>query len=327
MNDLDFAVKFPFTEQAKDIIKELGVELNEMTVSKAVERIKSCLGGNGKKSIALHESEKIQEIASYAAARILLGYMQNRYLTNKFAVAESKIMASLLDKQEEITGLEEFFKIKKIEEENKIYLSLPSFLKFAPKSIEYKIINRQLKKGKVLINHREEIRIIEEAIRKYLEKIPRVTNPSQSIKNAETELKELLPKIEPQKMSLQPGDNPPCIEKIMERLVKHENLSHQERFFLGTYLVNRGMKLEKIVSLYENLPDFDERITTYQIEHIIKRGYVAPSCSKILSYGLCCADCRIGNPLNWRSKSPSKAEGPLNWKSRKQDKKESGDNE
>jgi DNA primase large subunit len=62
------------------------------------------------------------------------------------------------------------------------------------------------------------------------------------------------------------------------------------------------MSVEKITALYSNLPDFDERITTYQLEHIKKRSYTMPGCSTLLTYGLCCADCRIGSPLNWKGK-------------------------
>ncbi|MFH2106083.1 MAG: hypothetical protein ABII22_02395 [Candidatus Micrarchaeota archaeon] len=301
MENLDFAVKFPFTDEAKQAIEKMGIQLNEMIVAKAVERIKNDISGKAATKFDLHENEKIEEIASYAAARVLLGYMRNRYLTNKFAVAESKVMASSIKTDEDIERIEKMFNINKTATEKESYLSLPSFLKFAPKSIDYKIINRKIVDGKVLINAREEIRILEEAMRRHLEKIPHVGNPPKSIRDAENELKELLPKIEPQNFSLDAGENPPCIEKIFERTSKHENLSHQERFFLGVYLMNRRMDVEKIIQIFSNLPDYDERITRYQVEHMVKRGYVTPACSKILSYGLCCANCRIGTPLNWRS--------------------------
>ena len=30
-----------------------------------------------------------------------------------------------------------------------------------------------------------------------------------------------------------------------------------------------------------------------------KVSNVTPSCASVMSYGLCCANCKIGNPMNW----------------------------
>ena len=41
------------------------------------------------------------------------------------------------------------------------------------------------------------------------------------------------------------------------------------------------------------------KTTSYQIAHLKKKGYNVPSCATVMSYGLCCAVCRIGNPIKW----------------------------
>ena len=82
------------------------------------------------------------------------------------------------------------------------------------------------------------------------------------------------------------------------------------------------MDSEKILELFSNFPDFKEKISRYQIEHAKKQAYVSPACGTVRGYGLCVANCRIGNPLNWRSKSLQKSsEGPLNWKGKGTSKK------
>ena len=138
--------------------------------------------------------------------------------------------------------------------------------------------------------------------KKKAEKIPLLKNPSDLVKKAAEALKAELPKLEPTRtaVTFKEGDNPPCIEKLLDQLKKHENLNHQARWTLAVYLTNRGMTIEKIFSLYSNLPDFNEKTTRYQLEHIQKRGYTTPACSTMLTYGLCCANCRIGSPLNWK---------------------------
>ena len=305
MDNIDFCVKYPFSKRAKVVMDEEQIQLSEEILAKGLERIRNSLSGETGKSSALHKEEKIEEIASYAAARMILGHMRNRYLTNRFAIAEAKRASSYLG-TEETGAVEEIaleFGITTTMTGSKaLDIPLPTFIKYSPKSIDYRLINRSLKHGKVEIVYREKIRLIEEAIKKKAEKIPLLKNPSDIIKKAAEVLKAELPKLEPARtaVSFKEGDNPPCIEKLLDQLKKHENLNHQARWTLAVYLTNKGMALEKIFSLYSNLPDFNEKTTKYQLEHIQKRGYTTPACSTMLTYGLCCANCRIGSPLNWK---------------------------
>jgi len=107
--------------------------------------------------------------------------------------------------------------------------------------------------------------------------------------------------------AVQPGvasDLPPCIEKLIEDLQRGENLSHFARFALAAFLVNAGWDVGQIVDLFRNAPDFDEKVTRYQVEHIAgKRGggrrYTPPSCERMRQEGLCVANCGISNPIEW----------------------------
>jgi DNA primase large subunit len=308
----DFCVKYPFSKKAKELLDSENIQLSEEIVSKGLSRIKNALAGDTSRSSAFHKSDKVEEVASYAAARMILGYMKNRYLTNRFAVAEAKRANHYLSKEDSAIMNEvaaEFGIVSENESDGKLLVPIPTFVKFAPKSIDYKLINRNVHDGKVELIYREKIRLTEEAVKKRVEQIPLVKNASESIKKAAEDLKKDLPKLEPMRtITFKEGDNPPCIEKLLEQVKKHENLNHQARWSLAVYLVGKGMGIEKVVSLYSNLPDFNEKITRYQLEHIKKRGYTVPGCSTMLTYGLCCAECRIGNPLNWKSK-----EERMNW--------------
>lgn len=305
MEELEFATNYPFTSIAKQLIEKEAVQINENIISRALDRIKTALKeGRLPRSSAIHKSERVEEIASCAAARMILGYMRNRYITNKYAVAESKKTNALLQTggEGEIEELAREFGVKTKNEGNLLLAPVYSYIKFCPKSVDYKLMNRDVNNGYVIIKPYEKIRFIEEAVRKHMEKIPLVRNPPEEIKKAAEQLKEFLPKIEITgiPLTMEAGAHPPCIEKIMDSLKKHENLGHQARWYLAVYLLKSGMPIETMVSLYSNLPDFNEKITRYQIEHAKNKEYAVPACASILSYGLCCASCKIGSPLNWK---------------------------
>jgi len=107
------------------------------------------------------------------------------------------------------------------------------------------------------------------------------------------------------------GAYPPCIEQAIEVLNKGENLSHSGRFMLATFLLGRGQTIEEIAPLFKNAPDWNEKVTRYQIKQLSgetggsKTKYVSPSCEKIKSNNLCyiTPDCdNIINPMQFGKK-------------------------
>lgn len=313
--DLDFAVKYPFSTEAKNYLE--GLNLTEKIVQLALERIQHALESTSFKKIHIHESDKIEDLSSFAAARMILSFLRNSFITNRFAVSESKLAHSLIDKNEnEAKTLAMNFGInpserivvngKVISTTGKIYLDAATFLKYAPKSSHYQLINRKIFSGFVELNPSEKNRLVEEAIRKHIEKIPVLKDPPEIIKSAAEKLLAALPKKE--KIEFKEGDYPPCIARLLEGIQKHENLGHQARWYLANFLLSVGLTEDQITSIYTNLPDFNEKITRYQISHLVKKGYSTPSCSTVMTYGLCCAVCKIGSPLNWNKLANEKKE-------------------
>lgn len=300
MDELDFAVKYPFSKVAKKLLDS--IELTDSIILKSIDRIKSALAGKKQSSFSVHREEKLEDIASFAGSRMALGHLRNRYITNKFAVAESKKASHHLSSENQ-EGFDWLCSEFSITIKDGRLIAIPAYLKNSPRSIDYKLINRNIINGFVEVNKREAVRLLEEGIRKRIENTPLAKEIPKAMEDGLKELIKEIPKFEPQvSMSFKDGDNPPCIERLLDSLKKHSNLNHQSRWGLAVYLNNRGLSVEKITELYSNLPDFDEKITGYQVEHIKKKGYTMPSCATMLTYGLCCADCKIGNPLNWRVK-------------------------
>jgi len=309
MEDLDFAIRYPFSSAAKNALDGRGTQLNESIIYLACARIRNGLRGEAAKSSALHESDKINEIASFAAARMMLSYLRNSFITNKFAVAESKRASGYLDKEDwetvELVGRELGLSAEK--GPGALLVPIPTYLKFSPRALPYKLINRELRNGRVLVSQREFVRLMEEAVRKRLERTPVLRDPPAMITDAAKKLVAELPKADLPQVRVKPGDYPPCLVKLLESVKKHQNLNHQARWYLCVYLMAAGKSDEEITGLYSNLPDFSERITKYQVEHARKKGYSVPACATVTTWGFCCADCRIGSPLYWRGKGGGKA--------------------
>jgi DNA primase large subunit len=154
----------------------------------------------------------------------------------------------------------------------------------------------------VEITYDEKKRLVEEAVKKHIESIPLVKDPPDIIKAAGTRLVAELPKTGTRELgTIKAGDHPPCIAKLLEEMKKHQNLPHQARLFLASYLLAISMSEEDINGMFSMLPDYSEKVTKYQVGHIKKKGYNVPSCATVMTYGLCCAVCRIGSPLNWHT--------------------------
>ncbi len=296
MDELGFALNYPFSQEAKKLIQAM--QLNERIIVMGAERIKKAIKGVSAGKVVFNESEIKDEIASYAAARMILGALRNQFIIGRFAVNESKMIRNHLNKgnEEEVERAALHFGIKT----RGNLLDIPTYLKYSPRSQPYRLINRRIINGSVEVKQNEKLRLIEEAVRKHMEDIPLVKDPPDAIKNAGKKLIEELPKSKIT-ITVKKGDHPPCIMKLLEGIKKHENLPHHARWYLVTYLLGINLSDDEIMQIYSSLPDFSEKITRYQTAHARKRGYKVPSCSTVMSYGLCCAVCRVGNPLKWHN--------------------------
>jgi len=297
---LDFAVKYPFSDSARKSLE--GIQLTERIVGLAVERIKKGIRGDDRPRVVLHESDKTEEIASFAAARMILGHLRNPFLTNRFAVNESKMVRGRIDREPEriVDAVAAQFGITTRTDGTRVLVDLPVFLMYSPRSLDYRLINMRIVNGVVEINEAKKHRLVEEAVKKHIEKIPIVKDPPDIVREAGKQLLAEIPKTEV-RITVRAGDHPPCVMRLLESMKKHENLPHHARWYLAAYLLAIGMSEEDVVKVFSSAPDYSEKITAYQVGHIKKKGYSVPACATVMSYGLCCAVCRIGSPINWHT--------------------------
>jgi len=306
--DLLFAAKYPFSSQARAALAESGVSMGEDTLQSGYERAQAALSSGKIPRIAAElESALVSQIASYAAARMLLLALNNRYLTNRYAVAEAKRASAYLSGESE-GNLEMLCRELGLPFERKgssYFLPFQKYLRFNPHSAEYRLPNRKIAHGLVQVSPHERIRIMEEAVKARVERLPDAKAPSQAQSLAKKLLAHL-PREELATVKLDSSNYPPCIQNMLVRLRMSENIPHTARWTLATYMLKSGMKSEEVMALYRNAPDYSERTTHYQVEYLKQRGYSMPSCITMDSYGLCVARCRCGSPVHYRKEKHGK---------------------
>ncbi|MCX6772813.1 MAG: hypothetical protein NTV88_03530 [Candidatus Micrarchaeota archaeon] len=304
--DLIFCSRYPFTKQAKDYVSESGLELTSTLVEKAEARVNNALVTGKVKRVAELPDAREEELAIYAGARMIVSSANNRYIISRYAVAEAKRAGEYLAGDDaannghvELVASE--FGVR-FEKKGKDYLvPLSAYLPFTPRSMDYKLTNRELENGFVLVSRHERIRMMEEAVKKKIEgSLPIRAQFSEDITEAGKRMLALIPKLEVATVSVGQENYPPCIKKMLEDLALSINLPHTARVALGIYLVSAGVTTDKIVDYFRHAPDFSEKTTRYQVEHLRSHKYNMPSCSTMDSYGVCIADCRCGTPLRYR---------------------------
>jgi len=166
---------------------------------------------------------------------------------------------------------------------------------------EWKLVNRVLSNGNVYLGIDETARLLKEEVRKHIEKRLEVKElpkfPPKIMETAEKIKKLSIEKIGKTEIAEFPKTVmqtafPPCIKSLYEAISVGRHLSHVGRFTLTTFLVNIGMPPENVIELFRSFSDFNERMTSYQVQHIAgDRGsrtrYVPPKCDTLQTHGVC----------------------------------------
>ncbi|MDH5780123.1 MAG: DNA primase large subunit PriL [Candidatus Bathyarchaeota archaeon] len=249
------------------------------------------------------------EIPSFPIAVLMIAATNDRPLKRRYALAEAKRASELLKDEDTdmIVGIAENFdwKIKPIQEDGQTYdltLHFTDFLKNAANlhSKKWKLVNRKMLNGEVYLTKTEASRLLEEEVRRHIEEkldikvgsLPdTITKRVDQLNQLFSERKAKIKMEELPKEVVIPAF-PPCIKRLYDAISSGRNISHIGRFALTSFLVNVGMTTENVTNLFRVLPDFRERLTRYQVEHIAgRRGsrtkYIPPKCETLQTHGVC----------------------------------------
>lgn len=329
--------KYPFLEEASVYIRETKFTIDELDrpemdhiVSRAVNILEAEVNF-GKVYSGLERYEI--EILRFLVSLLIVKSLDLEPITRKHSLFEAiraeKFLTDDLVREKSIQKkkllLHKIFRdLFKIEIDmssgsNLLRLSISDYLIRATKmnEQEWKLVNRSVNSGHVYLDPDEAVRLIRSELSNMI--YQRIKNmkikvmPSK-IKICTMDLRRKFSSYIDYRYQKPVNEYPPCIKHAILLMSKGENLPHSARLMLATYMLALGKKIDEIIYMYKNAPDYNEKITRYQVEHLAgKKGsrtiYSVPSCAKLLSENLCfaTADCNnIVNPLQFGRNSKIK---------------------
>ena len=311
-NDL---AKYPFLKETAEYIKPLDLQIGDLTsigmdqlLKRAEERVNEAIIN---RSVNRNLKKIDLEILSFPVALLIVIATENSFIKKRYALAEAKQASSDLAKEpkERILKIARDFdwKIKLSPKEDgssplEFTIKFTDYLRNAAHlhDKKWKLTNSILSHGNIFLNKKDVVRLLEEEVRRRIEKrldvkLPKY--PPELIVVAERVKKLASEVIGPMEIDDLPKivvqtAFPPCINALYEEASSSHHLSHIGRFTLTSFLVNIGMSSEKVNELFKSFSDYNERLTLYQIEHIAgERGsgtrYTPPQCSILQTHGVC----------------------------------------
>jgi len=321
----DEIVKYPFLAEAGKYLSDKGFSLEQFgidpdlkkIVNMAFERIKiSTEGKIYNSNLSQNDSSLPMEVFSFLIAVILLKLAGMHTLIRRFSLAEArrserfleKDLSNYKDKTKEQLALKimnDLFSITIKKQEDNFIIPVSNYLKHSINfhEREWKLINRKVDNGSVLLSSHETVRLVRKEIDHYISSKIQSANAPEMIEGFQEyvdKLRALAKKFEVK--TIESTEYPPCIKHAIEVLEKGENLPHSGRFMLATFLFAKGQQVEQIAPLFKNAPDYNEKVTLYQLNHLSGKSsttqYACPSCEKLKSQNLCFAIPECDNIIN-----------------------------
>ncbi len=303
--------KYSFTKEAAEYIRALDLRIDELVgpeyvrvLDRAEQRVEDALiYGNVRTEDLL---EKEVEILSFPIAVLLVAKIDDNFLKRRYSLSEAKRANDLLDNEKDYKVVEiarETFGWKTSIRMNVFYVGLTDYLRNSTifHDNRWKLINRFLIKGKVQLTKEDFTRLLQEEIRRHIEK--------RIERSPKVELKPLLSKridrlnliltqrkeehrIDELPKTTVTDAYPPCIKRLYDSILTGQHISHMGRFTLTSFLLNVGIKTDELTKLYTSTSDFNEEMTRYQVKHIAgetgsRTKYMPPSCSTLKTNSLC----------------------------------------
>ena len=308
--DLNFLIKYPFLNEAKEYVASLNIKLSEIqkhpiysaSLDLAAQRILDA--AENKRTDFSDEFPEIV-ILSFPVARILANLTGSKRILNKFANAQAKQTFEFLkDEPGEI--------LNKITDELNLNFSgdkihFTNYLKLAASLAKYderfKLSNRFISGGFVKIDPEDKSALIREAVKLKISEPIDTKNVPENFRITAAKINAKISSGEELKVERVDKDAlPPCITSMLVSLSSGD-VSHNSMFALSTFFINLNLDIDNIVKIFSIFPKFNEQKTRYHIEFLAgtksNTRYTCPSCATIKSYGLCPADCGVRHPLQY----------------------------
>lgn len=308
MSDIDLykIYKYPFLDEAREYIRDSGISFNDLLedpISTIIEygrrRVLDALNGK----IHKYDNPSL-EIISYPVTNIILSCIGDAGLIKRYAVFESKRVYEELKKEDDsyILKIAAHFNLTSKKDGKKYMIHFTDYLSNSTRinDPKWKLVNRKLSNGWIFLEKEDFARLVTEKYRCEIEDtLPLDSIDKEDCKKIISSVRDIISELDDKRIK----DNragidkidtdcfPSCIRDIIVKTENGINLSHHERFTLTTFLHEIGVKKDDIIQLFRNMPDFDLKMTEYQVDNILGEGsgtsYRCPSCSTMRTYGIC----------------------------------------
>jgi len=248
------------------------------------------------------------EILSFPIAVMMVSTTNDSFHKRRYALAEAKRAYNLLkqENKDKLTQIANTFnwKLRPAKKETAdFFLRFENFLRntIGFHESKWKLINRTMLNGEVLLTRDEAARLLAEEVRAHIERrldtkiglelpqgiIGRVERLQQLFLSRKGKMR-----TEEMPREIVLDAFPPCIRQLYNTILSGRHISHIGRFALTTFLINSGMTVDNVVDLFRSLSDFNERMTRYQAEHIAggrgsRTKYIPPKCDTLRTHGVC----------------------------------------
>ncbi len=173
-SDLELAYRYPFSERAKSVIKDLMIKEIDLSLLRlGVMRVKDDIGdGSGQFTKLGVKEVMIKHLVSYIYSRMIVSALHESYLILKYANSEAlrATSALLCDSQENFGIILNELGIENRLEGGRYAIPLPEFLKHMPKDGSLHMSNLEVKAGVVLMDKASFMKFVHARISKNIQK-------------------------------------------------------------------------------------------------------------------------------------------------------------
>ena len=309
--------KYPFLKEAQDWVagrtgtleQFLSTTYGKIAARNGARRVIGAITGE---SIAGSGGQPGPEggVFSYALARILVSCIRDRALIDRLTRFEAARAWGFL--QEEETGKRAYVAASIGIDPEARELPVREYVELVTQLREdrWRLVNRQVSKGRVKLGGDDLEELIRERIRHLLQRQLPLPVPARVCETLQPLLADITGSYQATILrdfgEVEEEAFPPCLQALVGAITAGTNLPHAGRFAIVAFLHNIGMKPVQIMEIFARAPDFDPEKTRYQVEHISGRGgteYTAPSCATLRTTGFCvnrdslCE--RVNHPLSY----------------------------
>ena len=307
----DYA-KYPFLPESGKF-----VQMQELSISNLVDGSNDNIINRAKERII--EAAKRQEVSdksydydvellSFPVSLMLVKAANIKHFIPQYSFAEAIRVEHLMEKEKNKDLVIFIFKtMLNIPIEEVSFTSGSKLYEFRIPVVEYlkrstkihgepwKLISKPVKQGYVYLNTHDLIRLIRDETSELIAtKISDISIPKlpSQLEEILEEVRSYIPRPRPKLTIISPSKYPPCVMKALDLIQNGKNLPHFGRFLMATYLLKTGKTVDDIVNYFSKAPDFNERITKYQVEHVsgLKGGkisYNVPLCKTLQTHNFC----------------------------------------